>query len=376
MSLFKKNVNSVGRPSNETLKKRRNKKIAIIAACLVGVLALGGGAYVLFTGGNLFNLMGNSVSKNVKSFKNPVTKGADPWVIRYGNYYYYLATGNSITIYKTDTLSNLKKSGKKIYQRSDKASLWAPELHHYQNHWYIYFAAPDNKKSDSGDYKRRMYVLKSKTNDPMGEYEAPVKVFDSTDQYAIDGTLLQWKGKLYFVWSGLEKKGEYIQHLYIAPMSSPTKISGKRVKISSPTYSWETANKSYINEGPEVLISPTGQLLIIYSASGAGTSTYCLGMLSFKDNGNILNPSSWKKSSKPLFESGNGVYGPGHASFVKGPNNTNWIIYHAYEKLSDVSNWGNRKVRIQSFYWSGSIPVFGKPVSSKTSVVFPQEKRS
>ncbi len=71
MSFLQKDVNPVGRPSNETLKKRRNKKIAIVAACIVGVLALGGGAYVLLTGGNLFNLMGNSVTKYTSMYICP-----------------------------------------------------------------------------------------------------------------------------------------------------------------------------------------------------------------------------------------------------------------------------------------------------------------
>ena len=70
MSIFKKEPNPVGRPSNEEIKKRRNKKIIIGVIAVVGLVLIGGGAYLLISGTSLSELMGNSVTKTVKYCPN------------------------------------------------------------------------------------------------------------------------------------------------------------------------------------------------------------------------------------------------------------------------------------------------------------------
>ncbi len=70
MSIFKKEPNPVGRPSNEEIKKRRNKKIIIGVIAVVGLVLIGGGAYLLISGTSLSELMGNSVTKTVRVCPN------------------------------------------------------------------------------------------------------------------------------------------------------------------------------------------------------------------------------------------------------------------------------------------------------------------
>ncbi|MCP8968190.1 family 43 glycosylhydrolase [Ectobacillus ponti] len=304
-------------------------------------------------------------------FQNPVvTEGADPWVVRHsdGYYYYTQTTGDNITVWKSKTLSGLGGAEKKVVWEPaagapNSQHMWAPELHFLNGKWYIYYAASDG---DMG--KQRMYVLESEGADPLGPYHYPQgtaygKVSDPSDKWAIDGTILEQNGQLYMIWSGWEGDVNVSQQLYIAPMSNPWTISGNRVEISRPELAWEKNGFPYINEGPQLLKNKQGQVFLVYSASGSWTDDYCLGMLTL--NGDPLNPKSWLKHEQPVFQKdpAAGVYGPGHNSFVQSPDGKeDWIVYHAARFQG--AGW-ERNVRMQPFSWnSDGTPNFGTPVAA------------
>lgn len=237
--------------------------------------------------------------------------------------------------------------------------------------WYIYYAA---RGPDRGS--RRMFVLENSSEDPIGRnWEGKGKICDPSDEWAIDGTVFESEGKMYFVWSGMEK---YLssQNIYIAEMSNPYTISSERVKISSPDYEWEQKRNSgqpIVNEGPAVL-KRDGKIFIVYSASHYTTDDYCLGMLTADEDSDLLNPESWKKSEKPVFQKSieNKVYGPGHNSFTKSPDGKeDWIVYHAYSEPASTSN-RTRSARIQKFTWDDEgNPVFGEPLPINVEIELP-----
>ena len=300
-----------------------------------------------------------------KTFTNPLLNGADPYVMKYNNTYYLVFTSGStsIDIYTSTNLYEFKYA-KTVYT-NDKV-IWAPEIHFINNKFYIYYAKPKGT-SNTTSYKQRMYVLESTSNNPLGEYKDLGEVSGMDDNYAIDGTVMNYNNNLYFLWSGTVN-GSRTQNIYIAKMSSPTSISTKKVLISTPTYSFEKQGGN-VNEAPQVL-EKNGVVHIIYSASGANNQNYALGMLSL--NGDPLIKSSWKKQTSPVFKSANDLYAPGHASFVKSPNGTeDWMIYHAYDSLNDIKNW-NRKIRIQPFTWNNQTPIFGSPLPKSTNINIPK----
>lgn len=271
-------------------------------------------------------------------------RGADPWVIKVDDGYYYsysLLTG--IYVYKTKSLKKLKQKGKLVYQVKKGINAWAPEIHFIDNKWYIYYAVPKSNKED-----RRMYALSS--NNPFGPYKLEGQITDSSDKWAIDGTVLDWNNNLYFIWSGWENDENVRQNLYIAHMKDPITIDSERVMISTPEYDWEKVGSPKVNEGPEALIR-NDNLYIIYSASGSWTDAYCLGLLKFIGE-DLLNPNSWLKYEKPIFKSNDNIIGPGHASFVKDDDDkTNIIIYHSFLNKKSIS-WDKRMVRMQKFEWN------------------------
>ncbi|MRG44092.1 family 43 glycosylhydrolase [Chitinophaga sp. SYP-B3965] len=303
------------------------------------------------------------------TFTNPLkSSGADPWVSqKNGKYYFTYTQGSKLVLYETTAMSELASA------KYDEAwipptgmpyskNLWAPELHEINGKWYIYFAADNGTNAN-----HRMYVVENSSADPMqGTWVMKGKVADSTDQWAIDGTVIEYGGQLYMLWSG-GNAGAAPQRIYIAEMSDPWTISGPKVAISSPTYSWEK-NGSAINEGPQPIINPNGQLQVVYSGSGYWVDTYCLGLLSLAVNGDPMDPADWVKTSTPVFSmnANSGAYGPGHNGFFKSPDGTeDWLIYHARSTVGG----GARNARIQKFTWNvdGS-PNFGIPVQINTPV--------
>ncbi|HWZ36517.1 MAG TPA: glycoside hydrolase family 43 protein [Mucilaginibacter sp.] len=304
-----------------------------------------------------------------QTFTNPILpSGADPWNIYKDGYYYYTnSAGHSLMIRKTKDLSELRSAETKVIWTAPpntmySKELWAPELHFIQGKWYMYFAADDGKNDH-----HRMYVIENASADPMqGEWTFKGQIGDETNKWAIDGTVFENKGQLYMLWSGWEGDRNGMQSIYIAKMSNPWTVTGKRVRLSSPQYAWE--NNSGIgvrvNEGPEILMHKN-KIFLIYSASGCWTDFYALGMLSTTTNADLMDSLSWKKSPVPVFSQNpeNKIYAPGHNSFFKSPDGKeDWILYHANANPGDGCG-GKRAPRMQKFTWKkDGTPDFGVPM--------------
>lgn len=295
-----------------------------------------------------------------------VQDGADPWMYRHtdGFYYFTKTTGNNVTIWKSPTITGVDAGQKREIPVTGQG-VWAPEIHYLNGAWYIYYAQDDGDNAN-----HRMYVLQNTSADPMqGNWVNRGQLTDSTNRWAIDGTVFQVGSQLYTIWSGWEGSDNVSQRLYIAKLSNPWTISSQRVEISRPQYAWETNHQPTVNEGPQVVIRGN-TINLLYSASGSWTNDYSLGLITASTTADLLNPASWNKRNQPVFSSGNGIFGPGHASFTTSPDGKeSWIIYHSAKY--DVAGW-NREVRAQPFQWlADGTPSFGKPVAPNQSIALP-----
>lgn len=313
-------------------------------------------------------------------FVNPIGPGADPCVIKDGARYLWCSSKGDlgINIGVSDKLNSL---GRKHTIWSAPASgplsrqVWAPELIHYQERWYIYFAASDGRNET-----HLTYVLASQTSDPLGEYQLHGPLYTGDDPkcaveniWAIDMTVLEQGSRLYALWSGWSEPLSDQQYLYIAPMDSPLKISGQRVRIcANDDYLWERTEERLesrgLNEAPQVL-QRDGRTFLIYSCGASWLPTYKLGMLELI-GGNPLDPKSWKKFPQPVFQSTQLTFGVGHGSFVRSPDETQWWhVYHA--KLDSAPGW-RRAVFIQPMGWDKTgTPQFGTPVAAGEPLPLP-----
>ena len=293
---------------------------------------------------------------------NPILPphSADPWMISHQGSYYYCQSAHGdtgIRIRRSATIAGIAHDeGTVVWQApkngKNSRSIWAPELHFIAGRWFIYYAA-----DDGDNVNHRMWVLESEDSNPLVKYVCRGCL--ETGGWAIDGTPLVFDdGRMFFLWSGWPGKRDGQQNIYIAPMSNPFTLSGKRVLICAPDQPWERVAMP-ICEGPQVL-QKDGKTFVVYSASGSWTEDYCLGLLTNTD-GDVLNPESWVKRPAPVFQKTEQVWGLGHCSFVKSSCQTeDWIIYHA--KSSKAEGWADRDVHAKQFVWTTEgLPDFGTP---------------
>jgi len=317
------------------------------------------------------------------TFANPLGAGADPWVIRRGDVYYYVKSQDRrIWIASAPRLTDvIAAPARAVWSAPDtgwnRTNIWAPELHYADGRWYIYYtggrAGPPFTSQHAG-------VLQSAGEDPFGPYGSRGMLYtgDSIgtgagDRWSIDLTVGRIAGRDYAVWSGWMQDAatdKTPQQLYIAPMSSPWSIATNRVLLSAPDAEWERGPQLDLQEGPEFLLRD-GNAFVVYSTRDSWLKEYSLGMLRLRDTtANPLDSRNWTKTG-PVFTGSTSVFGVGHASFVTTPDESeHWIVYHS--KDSPTPGW-QRSVRMQRFDWSSDgAPHFGDAARDGERIPMPK----
>lgn len=308
-------------------------------------------------------------------------RGADPSVIRVGSTYYAIdSVDKNIYVRSSSTVDGLGTAARRVVWTSNLGNVWAPELVRdpLTGRFYIFFAP------GAGDQKR-MYVIESAS--PDGGYGSEKRMALPDDKWAIDGTSFVYNNQRWFVWSGWVGNTNVEQTLFLARMNSATSTTGPRYIISQPREPWERlVGNPFINEGPEPIIDPGGQLHIAYSANGSWSDQYCLADLRLRLDGDPAYVWDWYKSNGCLFGSNRATLmsgwdptlyadGPGHHSFVllNGDPNTSPpaggrfpLLYHAVAKGTPYS-WENRFWYSGTFAWWGNTTYTRGPGNGATS---------
>lgn len=324
-------------------------------------------------------------AQHAGTFQNPLLpSGPDPWVVEDGGFYYYMnTTGSNLTIRRTRNLADLASADVRVVWTPPATGpyskqLWAPELHRLNGKWYIYFAADGGKNEG-----HRIYVVENASANPLdGTWTFKGKVADATDKWAIDATVFIERGQNYILWSGWEGDRDGDQRLYIAHLRNPWTIDSPRTEISRATHPWEQVgdlpNRAdtphvNVNEGPEIL-QHAGRTFLTYSASGCWTDFYELGLLEQTPGSDPLAADSWVKTNDPVFrgDSAAGVVAPGHNSFFRATDGTDWLVYHA-NSAPHQGCGPRRSPRMQPFTWKADgTPDFGTPVNPSTPLHRPE----
>ena len=305
--------------------------------------------------------------------KNPwIMQRADPYVYRHSDGTYYFTASvpayDSIVLRKSHSLNGLSTSAETVIWKKHAsgpmgAHIWAPELHYLENKWYIYFAA-GNAESP---WHIRPYILECADEDPLtGTWVEkgmiqPAEGDDFSFQaFSLDATILENKGKYYYIWAEKVGVGKQISNLYISEMASPTRLENVQVLLTTPDYDWERYGY-WVNEGPAIL-KKNGKIYLTYSASDTGIH-YCLGMLSVDENDDLLDPENWHKERMPVLATNEalGIYGPGHNCFTVDENGNSIMVFHARTETKIEGNPlynPNRHAMMLEVTWNEK----GKPV--------------
>ncbi len=308
---------------------------------------------------------------------NPlVPQRADPWIYKHTDGFYYFTASvpefDRIELRRARKIADLAGSeARTVWRRHTiglmSAYIWAPELHYINARWYIYFAAAETPEVVNGLFTHRIYVLENSSPNPLdGAWEEKGSIHTRWDTFSLDATSFSLQGSRYLVWAQKDPGIAGNSNLYIARMENPWTLESGQVMLSKPEYPWETVG-FLVNEGPAVLIR--GEYIFITYSCSATDENYCLGLLHARIESDLLNPSSWKKSPSPVFQTSleANQFGPGHNSFTRSEDDRkDLLVYHARNytdliggPLSDP----NRHTRIQEILWGeDGFPVFGLPV--------------
>ena len=308
---------------------------------------------------------------------NPlVRQRADAQVFLHTDGYYYM-TGSvpeydRLVLRRSRTLAGLSTANERVLWRHEKTGpmsgfLWAPELHLIDGRWIMYFAAgPSGGGEDV--FRIRTFAVVCDGPDAMtGTWTVLGQLKTPWDSFTLDSTSFVHRGTRYLAWAQREPGIETNSNLYLAPLATPLTLAAKPARLAVPTLDWEIRGFK-VAEAP-ALLARNGRLFLTYSAS-ATDARYCLGMLTARDDADIMDPSAWTKSPQPVFKSSpaHKVFGPGHNSFTVDERGRDILVYHArdYEAIKgDPLFDPNRHTRVQRFtYKPDGTPDFGEPVAN------------
>lgn len=320
-------------------------------------------------------------------YANPLVRNrADPHIHRHHDgFYYFTATApeyDRIILRRSRTLAGLTTADESVIWKKHTsgamgAHIWAPEIHHIDGAWYIYFASAPAEDV----WAIRIWVLENTNADPFaGTWTEKGQLKTAWETFSLDATTFALPpahgsaragrtptGTRYLAWAQHEPGMDNNTGIFLSEMANPWTLTGPQVRLSTPEYDWECVGFK-VNEGPSV-IARDGRLFLSYSA-GATDHHYCLGLLTADADSDLLDPASWSKSPVPVFTSNDTTkqYGPGHNSFtVAEDGRTDVLVYHArqYKEITgDPLNDPNRHTRIQRLGWHpDGTPDFGIPVA-------------
>ena len=261
----------------------------------------------------------------------------DPCCIRIGDGYYLTGTNSTRGESKVATLFDMFYSRDLVdwervgpilkrpdYEGSTQANYWAPEIFPYRGRYYLYYT------SDSFGDPYRRFVRVAVADRVEGPYEDSGRAL--TEQPSIDGSPVSVsEDESYLFYTGNEGN-EHMGQLLVDKFVSRLQLENKPRKVfPGETVGWE--------EGAFVIES--GGIFYLFSSQGNWRNeTYHVLVSKAK---NILGPYERCRDEsgncKVAKTTGN-QFGPGHNSVFRGPDDSFFICYHAWdEKHSGRYPW-------------------------------------
>ena len=318
------------------------------------------------------------------TFTNPVIAGApgedhgDPFIIKYLDAFYLYHTGDTsgrrgVSVHRSEDLVNWEFQGFAL-EAADSgwawSDIWAPEVVYERGTFYMYVSATHRRSGGPGgrwdegegdDSGRRLGLARS--SDPLGPFvwdEHPL-----VDTWSIDGHPFRDDDGSMWLFYNVRSDETRVDHArgtgtVCDRLFATDRLAGTPTPVTFPSQSWEGPYGDwYWNEGPYVL-KRRGIYYQLYSGGFHRDSSYAIGVARARSP-----RGPWEKDPEnPIFRSGERIVGPGHNSFVYGPDvATRYAVYHAY-----LAGEEGRKVNLDRLYWVGDRPMIAGPTEGDQPV--------
>lgn len=259
--------------------------------------------------------------QNMKTYKNPVCRGADPFVILHNGIYYLYATSapsEGFKVYASENLVSWEDKGMCLKKEDvmGENNFWAPEVMFYGGLFYMI-------------YTSECHLGIAVADSPLGPFVQKEKKW-LIDGQAIDGHFFIDDDNVYLYynpWDVNKIAGVKMN----ADMLSVDESTRKNL-ITPGELDWEESEKNVkICEGPFV-IKHNGYYYLSYSCNDYRNIDYCLGCaVSDSPLGNF------RKFDRPILKKSDKIVGTGHHSFTTTKDGNSYIcVYHCHGSTEEI----------------------------------------
>lgn len=304
------------------------------------------------------------------AFINPVYDRyfADPFVLRHKGRYYAYGTGSEVSecmpfpVLTSLDLVKWDSAGWALVPLPEANQYWAPEVAFSAGVFYMYYSADGVEGRD-----HQIRVATSTT--PTGPFLDSGRILAPDTPFSIDAHPFQdcdgtWY--LFYACDFLAIEGDYRigTGIVVDRMLDMMTLAGKPRVVVRPHSDWQLFEAQraiyggvfdwHTIEGPSLRVHD-GRYYCFYSGGAWSSDTYGI---SYVVADHPLGPFRRPAIEAPILKSvPEKVIGPGHNSFVRGPDDREeYIVYHAW--LPDMSA---RLMRIDRLIWRNGEPVINGP---------------
>ncbi len=307
-------------------------------------------------------------SANIQ-FANPVLPGdfPDPSIVRVGEDYWATATSSEwaplYPILHSRDLVNWELKGHVFDTKPawSSANYWAPEIHHFNNRFYVYYTARENK------FGGRLHLAVATAENPLGPWtdHGPLigQEDGSIDAYAVQDE----NNEMYLLWKNDGNSRNEPTFIWAQKLSEDgTRLVGDMHKLIRNDSPWE----GNLVEGPAV-IRRNGYFYLFYAGNGCCGlhCTYAAGVARSKK---LLGPYE-KNPNNPILINNEQWRCPGHGSIVTTADGRDFFLYHAYHSKDTV--YVGRQGILDEIKWGeDGWPVIGKNKTASVEAPSPHGK--
>jgi len=321
------------------------------------------------------------------TFRNPVIVGADgedhgdPFVVKYLDSFYLYHSGESagrrgISVHRSQNLVDWEFQGYAL-EAADSgwawSDLWAPEVVYERGTFHMYVSATRQRqpgdsltqwdRGEGAETGRRLGLARSTS--PLGPFR--VEPEPLVDRWSIDGHPFRDDDGTMWLFYNVHTAELEIPDVLPGTgivcdrLLGPDRLEGRPTPVTLPSDDWEAVPTKdwYWNEAPYVL-KRRGVYYQLYSGGAFADDSYAVGLAQ------APSPRGpWTKDQRnPLLQGRGRIRGPGHQSFVYGPDAaTRWAVYHGY-----VDGQLGRKVHLDRLFWGGDRPFIVGPTDGEQPV--------